>query len=127
MTVMGGPGRKEACPPIPMTPPPSICLMQLLRKRATDIKRHSVPRGGHGEGQDAGHWVNIQDGNDSDLSSLPHTTAGPMGTTMAEQPKVSATVSWGGSGATGPAAPFSSRQMGPAISLGESRGDGEQG
>lgn len=42
---MGGPGGKEACPPIPMTPPPSICLMQLLRKRATDIKRHSVPGG----------------------------------------------------------------------------------
>lgn len=52
MAGMGGPEGKEACPPIPMTPPLSICLMQLLRKRATDIKRHSVPEGGTTQGGD---------------------------------------------------------------------------
>lgn len=82
-------GEKKACPPIPMTPPPSICLMQLLRERATDIKRHSVPRGGHGEGQDAGHWQNIQDGDDSGLSSVPQTCVCPMGTSLAEHLNVS--------------------------------------
>lgn len=85
-----------------MTPPPSICLMQLLRKRATDIKRHSVPGGGgggtgHGEGQDAGHWLNIQDRDDSDLSSVPHTSASPTGTTVAEHPTVPITLSLLGS------------------------------
>lgn len=82
-------GGKKACPPIPMTPPPSICLMQLLRKQATDIKRHSVPKGGHGEGQDAGHWQNIQDGDDSDLSSVPQTCVCPMRANFAEHINIS--------------------------------------
>lgn len=89
-------GGKKACPPIPMTPPPSICLMQLLRKRATVIKRHSVPRGGHGEGQDAGHWQNIQDGDDSDLSSVPQTCVCPTGTNLAKHLSISLLKSvWG--------------------------------
>lgn len=86
MVGMGGPGGKEACPPIPMTPPPSICLMQLLRKRATDIKRHSAPGGAHGEGQDAGHWLNIQDRDDSDSSSVSHMSPSHMGITVVEHP-----------------------------------------
>lgn len=49
-----------------------------------------------------------------------------MGTTMAEHPKVPSALSWRGSGATGPAAPFLRRWMGLAVSLGERRVAREQ-
>lgn len=81
---MGGVrGGEKACPPIPMTPPPSICLMQLLRKRATDIKRHSVPRGDMGRGRTLGTGKTSRMGM-TQICPLCPRHACPMGTNLAK-------------------------------------------